>query len=153
MKKRSPTPANIELFKEARSEFKQIVRAKYANYLSSVAGDIGKNPKRFWSFIKSRANSRQHSLPSVLRNENSGVEAADPAGKAALLMDCFQSVYLPDSSDESDASMSDLHHANLDAVPAISITKSDVLSKLNDINVSKATGPDNLSGFVLKILW
>ena len=78
------------------------------------------------------------------------MEAADPVGKAALLMDCFQSVYLPDSSDESGASMPVLHHAILDAMPAVSITKSDVLSKLNNIDVSKATGPDNLSGFVLK---
>ena len=64
-------------------------------------------------------------------------------------MDCFQSVYLPDP-DESDTSMPALHHANLDAMPAMSITKSDVFTKLNDIDVSKATGPDNLSGFVLK---
>ncbi|XP_038046033.1 uncharacterized protein LOC119720442 [Patiria miniata] len=149
-KKKSPTPANLELFKEARSNFKQIVRGKYANYLSSVAADIGKNPKRFWSFIKTRSCSRQHALPSVLRNETSGFEAADSAGKADLLKDCFQSVYVPASSDESDATMPVLQSSNLDAMPAISITKSDVISKLSDIDVSKAIGPDNLSGFVLK---
>ena len=103
------------------------MRAKYSSYLSSVAGDIGKNPKRFWSFVKARF--RYHSLPSLLRNEQSGLEASDAAGKASLLMDCFQSVYLPDSA-VSDADLPDVNPVNLDAMPAVHITKSDVLSKL-----------------------
>ena len=145
-KKVNPNPHNTTLFKAARSHFKQLVRTKYSSYLLSVAADIGKNSKRFWSFIKAR--SRQHPLPSVLRSEQSGLDASDPAGKAGLLMDYFQSIHLPDSA-QSDVELPGLYPVDLDAMPAISITKSDVLHKLRNIDVSKASGPDNLSGFVL----
>ena len=148
-KKAHPTPDHTELFKQVRSNFKRIVRAKYAKYLTSVAGDIGKNPKRIWSFIKSRRN--QHSLPSLLRNENSGLEAADSAAKASLLMNSFQSVYLPPSP-ELDATMPSLQSTKLDIMPALRITASEVFRKLTDIDPSKSSGADNLSGFVLKVL-
>ena len=140
--KAHPTPDHTELFKQVRSNFKRIVRAKYAKYLTFV-----KNPKRFWSFIKSRRN--QHSLPSLIRNENSGLEAADSAAKASLLMDSFQSVYLPPSP-ELDATMPSLQSTKLDIMPALRITASDVFCKLTDIDPSKSSGADNLSGFVLK---
>ena len=136
-KKADQNPHNVAVFQAARRDFKKLARAKYSSYLSSVARDIGKNPTHFWSLVKAR--SRYHSLPSLLRSEQSGLEASDAAGKARLLMDCFQSVYLPDS----DANLPDLNPVNLDAMPAVHITKSDVLSKLANIDISKATGPDN----------
>ena len=54
-KKANPTPENIACFKQSRYEFKNLVKIKYANYLKSITGDTGKNPKSFWSFIKARS--------------------------------------------------------------------------------------------------
>ena len=129
--------------------------------------------------VKSTLSLIQHSLPSVLQNESSGLEATDSAGKAALWMDFFQSVYLP-TLDESvinhtlytrwcisgqnlkinclspyartnqyNHTLPTLQSVNLDTMPAIRITESDVLRKLNDYNdSSKYSGPDNISGFI-----
>ena len=146
-KKSNPSVVNQELFKEARTVFKRLLRTKYASYLASLAKDIGNNPKRFWGFIKAR--SRHHTLPSVLQNETSGTEASDPAGKAKLLMEYFQSVYLPDPDQSSDDKPA-LHTYNLNTMPVVQISDSDVLRKLSEIKVSKASGPDNISGFLLK---
>ncbi len=53
-KKSSPTPENIAFFQQSRTDFKKLVKIKYATYLRSITDDIGKNPKRFWSFIKAK---------------------------------------------------------------------------------------------------
>ena len=46
------TPENVQAFKMARSFFKQLARKKYREYLQTLGGDLVRNPKRFWNFIK-----------------------------------------------------------------------------------------------------
>ena len=60
-------------------------------------------------------------------------------------MDFFQSVYLPSSVYHT---LPTLHSVNLYAMSAICITEADFLRKLKDIDSSKASGPDNISGFI-----
>ena len=145
-KKSDPTTENTLLFKTARTAFKHIARAKYIDYLSSLAADVGNNPKRFWSFVKNR--SKRHALPSVLQNETTGEDASNPSRKASLLMDYFQSVYTPTSDDAREKPP--LQSYNLDAMPVIHISDSEVLHELSKLDASKASGPDNLSCLLLK---
>ena len=63
-------------------------------------------------------------------------------------MGYFQSVYLPEPDQTSDKPA--LHAYNLPTMPVIQMSDSDVLDKLSEINVSKASGPDNISGSLLK---
>ena len=59
-------------------------------------------------------------------------------------MDCFQSVYLPDSA-VSDADLPDLNPVNLDAMPS-------QMSCQNWLTLTFQKllhGPDNLSGFII----
>ena len=63
-------------------------------------------------------------------------------------MKYFQSVYLPAPDDSTDKPV--LHSYNLDSMPAIQISDSDVYRKLSELDVSKANGPDQLSAFLLK---
>ena len=93
-------------------------RRKYSSYLVTLASDVATNPKRFWSFVKAR--TKQHSLPSVLQHDASGLRAADPSNKASMLMDYFQTVYAcPD--DEPESVLPQVLPSDLYTMPAIEI--------------------------------
>ncbi len=49
-----PFDANITAFKLARTTFKQLSIEKYTNNVETTKGDMGKNLKRFLSFVKAR---------------------------------------------------------------------------------------------------
>ena len=146
IKRRHSTPENLQAFKTARSFFKKLARSKYREYLETLGADLGRNPKRFWSFIKTR--SRTHTLPPVLENEVNGTQADNAASKATLLMDHFQSTYpVPEDSQL----LPDIQPAGLDCMPHVHIDNEITERELTKIDPSKAFGPDNLPGSVLKL--
>ena len=44
-------------YKTFRNTVKYEVKKSYAKYVKTLADDVGQNPKRFWSFVKSKAAS------------------------------------------------------------------------------------------------
>lgn len=57
--------SDLVSFNILRDRVKRMERECYNNYINRVESNIAKNPKQFWSFIKSRSNSR--GLPSSLK--------------------------------------------------------------------------------------
>ena len=96
-----------------------------------------------------KARTKQHSLPSVLQHDASGLRAADPSNKASMLMDYFQTVYAcPD--DEPESVLPQVLPSDLYTMPAIEMDSNEVWRELKNIDISKACRPDNLPGLVLK---
>ena len=99
---------------------------------------LKKEPEQFWRYVKSKTKS----VGGVfnLKNEN-GVFTKSEAEKAELLNDFFSSVFTKE---------------NLDTLPEV--TDKEVLSELDNIviseseelDASKAMGPDNINPFLIK---
>jgi hypothetical protein len=106
--------------------------------------DNTNNPKRFWSFIKSKRAESTGMAP--LRKE--GILYSNGNAKANILNDQFTSVFSHELPGEVPTKGVSPHSA----VPDINITASGVLKLLRNINPNKATGPDTITGRLTKEL-
>ncbi|XP_072014766.1 uncharacterized protein [Amphiura filiformis] len=109
-----------------------------------LCGEGDSNPKRFWSYIKSK------------RCENSGVAPLMKHGvlqsdstttcKSNMLNDQFASVF----TNEDASDLPDLGISPHPPVPSFSIDTEGVRKLLANIKPHTASGPDNLPAYLLK---
>jgi len=125
--------------KKQRNKTITLLRAAKSTYFSGLRGA---NSKKFWSTVR----SLNKSAPSIPTLEHGSVTAATDKEKAELLnsffSQCFnQSVQPLQPNGTSSASHSD---------ESILCTPEIVNDLLLEIDISKATGPDGISGRMLK---
>ena len=130
-------------FHQLKRQTQTTCKQTYNDYISNMLEeDSTTNPKKFWSFIKSRRSETTGVAP--LRKE--GILHSDPVNKANILNDQFVSVFTQEDMhnipDKGDSPYPDL--------PEITIHPDGVRKLLQNINPHKATGPDNIPGQLLK---
>ncbi|XP_071950870.1 uncharacterized protein [Antedon mediterranea] len=142
--KRLNTHESKHAFSVARKEFKVLMKLKYKSYMQSLSGNLKANPKRFWSWIKTKTKSS--SYPSVMSHGHKVAETTND--KAALFNSYFHSVFRsgPSVTDEHQR----LPEASVGILNAPIIQSEIVNSLLSSIQTHKASGCDNLSNHVLK---
>ena len=106
--------------------------------------DCDTNPKKFWGFIKSKRAESSGVAP--LRKE--GILYSDNISKANILNEQFTSVF----SKEDKNNILTKEGTYYPTVPDITIHQNGVLKLLRNINVHKATGPDQIPGKLWKEL-
>ena len=107
-----------------------------------IDGIANKNNKPFWKYIKSKRSDNIGTSP-LKQNGNLVCEAS---GKAKIFLDQFSSVFTTET--HGDATFDPLR--NLTSLPPLVITSNGVAKLLENINTSKASGPDNLPNIYLK---
>ena len=105
--------------------------------------DSKSNPKKFFSYIK----SKKAESTGVAPLKYNGATHSDSKIKADILNRQFSSVFT--SEDDTQLPSLDEDH---DEMPHISISRSGILKLLQNIDTNKATGPDGISGMLLKTL-
>jgi hypothetical protein len=103
--------------------------------------DSRNNPKKFYSYIKSRKCDSSGVAPL----KSNGSLHSDCKIKAEILNSQFTSVFTSE-----DISNIPTYEETYNDVPNIIVTRNGILKLLKDINIHKATGPDNISGTLLK---
>ena len=128
--------ANIYKFQRQSSE-------AYHKYISSLTDGNGEITKRLWPYIKNQWKDN-FGVASLKHNDD---VYDDNRMKAELLNNYFTSVFTPHSSEPppiiSDTSFPD--------IATISVDISGVLNLLNELDISKVTGPDNIPAYFLKL--
>jgi hypothetical protein len=141
--KREKTPASEERYKNLNNRLKNLLEAKYRNYINNSAELISSNPKRFWGIVKAKTKNR--SLPETMRNGIS--ESSTAIDKANMLNNYFQSVFTqPCPNDE-------LPNIETTVNPSLSLLQlsvAEVRLTLENLNPNKAYGPDGLPTRILK---
>ena len=141
------TPAAWAKFRKIRNQLQALVRQKHSQFINNLGHSVNANPKRFWSFVKSKNKSA--STPHQINWE--GTSSDTPAGKASLFNMYFASVFKPseyvcnDTTNNCDAS-----EACNEALSNVIVSPQEVCEILCNLDTNKALGPDNLSPVILK---
>jgi len=141
--KKHDTPAAWERFKHLRNRLKNLITYKHKEYLTNIFEGVTTNPKRFWSFIKSKSKSR--GLPSFLYN-SMGEKIDSYTGMSTIFNLFFQSTFTPVTNNPLPP-VTIMHDANLQE---IKLSEHEVLQELTKLNPAKAQGPDELPTRILK---
>jgi exonuclease III len=134
------TPENQARYRALRKASKRAVSRANRDHMEMIARSLAtENTRPFWGFIKSL---RQDRTDIPLLRLNDGTEITDPVQKARIFNEEFVNVftaeprhtYLPDLPPP-------VYHMN-----PFTITVDGVRKRLESLNVTKACGPDGVSG-------
>ncbi|XP_072028470.1 uncharacterized protein [Amphiura filiformis] len=141
--KKPDSPQAWESFLKLRNRLKNLIQDKYNDYIDSLGATISDNPKRFWSYFKSKTQSC--TLPQVIKGDQ--CTASEASDKAQLFNSYFYSVF---SKPRDDNELPDIPMFQHQLLGSIQIEESDVLEILCSLDTSKAAGPDGISPRLLK---
>ena len=119
-------------------------KAAYNEYITNIISpDSTANPKRFYSFIKSKKNENQGVAP--LRAKT-GITHCDSATKANILNEQFSSVFNKGEDSSNIPSMGPSPHPT---IGNIIVTEKGVQKLLAALEPHKASGPDQIPARLL----
>ena len=142
--KRSGATKDWRRYKSLKAELQRESRRAHSAYMEDIVSeDLQKNPKRIWSYVKSR---KQDSSQIVTLKSKDGYLHSDTASKASILNQQFQSVY----TREDLSTLPDLGQSPHPPMNNIVVHERGVLKLLKGLRPFKATGPDEIPAFILK---
>jgi len=141
--KQSNCTLKWQSYKNIKKEVQQKCHAAYQKYISSLCDESGSVTKWLWSYIKQQ--QKDNCGISFLKHNN--VLCNDDTTKAQLLNDYFSSVFTSPST----SSLPPLDNLHIPDIADISIGVNGVFKLMQEIDVSKAAGPDLISARFLKL--
>ena len=144
--KKSHKKAHWDKYKSHKRDTLKAIRRCYWDYIHEVLNLSlnDNNSKPFWKYIRSQ---RQENLVVSALKENGQLYSGN-IKKAEILSKQFCSVFTKDSSDDRTR----LFGPNYPPIDSLCIEERGVQQLLAGLNVSKASGPDQISCRVLKEL-
>jgi hypothetical protein len=130
-------------FRSIRNKYKNLLTNKYNAFINGMGEVIKDNPKRFWSYFKSK--SQYKSLPHVVKGANGS--ASSPQDKASLFNNYFFSVFTTPDPDKPLPNIDSFQNPSLGS---FSLKPKEVFDILINLDTSKAIGYDDMSPRVLK---
>ena len=120
------------------------------NFEIKLAKDIKKNPKSFYSYVRSKSKTKDKVGP--LKDKN-GELVSDDLGMCTILNDQFRSVFTVEKDRDNGNSLprvkDELTSDQVNDLTDINITEELVLKYLRKLKINKAPGTDNLVPRVL----
>ena len=132
-----------EAYKKLKCYTQRQCKEAYDSYVNSIVSpESSNNPKRFWSFIKSKRTD----YCGVGALQHNGCTYSDNYTKCNILNQYFASVFTVDNSLNTPMSSTSL----FPDIPAISVTLNGVIKLLQNLKPYKASGPDKIPTRLLK---
>lgn len=135
---------NRELFCHLRSEFNALNSLSYKLYIENLQINIKNDPKQFWNFIN--AKKKSNGYPTIMNLNDTC--STSPQEIANLFANYFKSVYKKDDNIDW-TSFDETYFPDFD-IKSFSISESDMLNALNNVNQNTGAGPDRLPAIFLK---
>ncbi|XP_072047020.1 uncharacterized protein [Amphiura filiformis] len=130
-----------EIFKSLRKHVNRLTRSKYRRYIRDVCAESN---KKFWSLIKSLKND-SFGIPTL--KSVVGCNITENKEKAEVMNDQFQSVF----TQENMNNVPSITSTQFPPMPDIDISTDGVTKLLLDLDMTKATGPDEIPARILKM--
>ena len=67
-------------FKKSRNKLQRAIKCNYKSYIDSLGVSVTQNPKKFWSFVKSKTGSK--SIPETMKVESKEVSNSQEISEA-----------------------------------------------------------------------
>ena len=135
-----------ENFKKIRNQTNRLVHESKHNFELKIAHEIKGNPKQFWNYVKAK-NKSNNNFPAMSHEDIENI--TEDAKKADLFNSYFASVF----TNENDIDIPSLQdRSEGKSLESVTITTEIIEKKLGNLNISKAAGPDNIHGKILKEL-
>jgi len=142
--KRTKRQKDQNRYKKLKAELQRQSRRAHTEFMKEIVSkELKDNPKRFWSYIKSR--KQDASGITALKNKD-GFLHSDTPTKAEILNNQFHSVYTKEDLNNIPHKGQSPHQT----MPAIHISLQGVKKLLKGLRPYKATGPDEIPAFILK---
>ena len=130
-------------YKKLSNDLIKITRKKYNSYIKETSSNFSSNIKRFWSLVKSKCKSKKIPEHMVYKDKT----ATNPIDKANFFNTFFYSNFTPVDTNTNLPPVNTFRNLNLNR---LEVSVAEVRLGLEAIDVNKATGPDELSGRILK---
>jgi hypothetical protein len=140
---------SLEIYKKCRNEYFIDIRNAKKQYDESKLKSLSKcekSQKQWWKLLKQVTNHGKPncSIPPLDFNDSI---ITDDKEKADVFNSYFESV---SNVDDSEATLPENGIQSDNTLPMIVVTESEVLDHLNDLDTTKAYGPDEISPRLLK---
>ena len=139
--KQTQSSHDLEKYRKLRRESKKLISKKKKDYNKKLTESMFKNPKRFWSAVKSTRNSR----PTVNFLRTDDTFTTDKLCMANILNTFFHSVFNPREASTQSETLSpptpQLCH--------IELADFEVVEVLRHLDPNKACGPDGIPSRLL----
>ena len=125
-----------------------MLRESHLEYWNKINDNHYPNPKRFWSFFKSKAKySNILGKVSTKVNDNERKYADNTTDRANMFNHYFASIFTCDSYGSTDHQ--DRSH-NVTTIDNITLLEEEIMAVIMNLNNNKAQGPDNIPVRILK---
>ena len=140
--KKSGKTSDWEKFKTVRRFVDRELRRAHRGHVESMTSVD--DPKKFWQYVKTQR--RNNTGVQVLKVGN--VDVIEDKEKAEALANQFSSVF---TREDSSQSLPNLRDSSYPDMPDITVSVDGVLKLLRSLDVTKATGPDQIPNRALKL--
>ena len=130
-------------YKRETNLLKRQTRIAKRLYEKKIAKQVRNNKRQFYRYVNSKLTVR----PEISEMQNElGVLVDNDKEICNILAKYFNSVYTPESDDE----MPEMDEMYRTEIRDIIISRIDIQTRLEKLNVNKSCGPDNMHPFVLQ---
>ena len=129
-------------FRHVRNKVNSLCRSKHKLFIQNLEIEVNSNPKKFWSYVKSKTGSRVIP-PDMIYN---GVKLSSPDAQASGFNEYFHTTF----SNPLNATCNDHDTDPHQDLNYIIVTELEVTGILQKLNVNKSCGPDDVSPVILK---
>ena len=147
--KRSRLPSqNLkDRFRDIRRKIKQMLRESRLNYINSICSVRGQNPKRFWSFFKTK--TKVSNIPDKVSMKVSNTERTS-SNNDVEIANTFNTYFAFIFTHDSDTDHQQENHSKTDIIlDEITLTNDEVIAVLRNLDNNKAHGPDGVPARLL----
>ncbi len=148
--KQQATDEASEHYHRSLRACRTVIRKSEHNYEKKVASEAKANPKRFFTYTKTKKKAKNNVGP--LTDEN-GVLTKDSKQMTGILNKNFASVFtIENTATVPTVPMSPTLAREIDPLEIGTIKEQEVQKYLDKLDINKSTGPDNLTPRLLKEL-
>ena len=144
--KRTGCSSHILKYRHLSNKVRSLTRCDHQQHMDEITKDILHNQKPFWNYLRT-FKAAKTPIPNL---HYSGKVLSNAHDKAQGLNTYFTSVFTNENTNlehlKSELSFSE----SLPMIADISFTENDVYEALCHIDISKASGPDDIPGILLK---
>uniref|UniRef100_A0A1Y1M7D6 Uncharacterized protein n=1 Tax=Photinus pyralis TaxID=7054 RepID=A0A1Y1M7D6_PHOPY len=135
-------------FCNLRSSVKKDISSAYRQYLIGIENEIGRDPNRFWSYVK----HCRRQTSQVYEVEFNGVVASTGSEISNNFANFFESVYLPSPSNKDyyDSLHNNSNLVHTDVITLKEVDQGTVLKAMKELKSKKSMGPDLIPQYFFK---